>query len=60
MRMKARKLQREHQQTDKITPWTIVSLSVVEDAGESDSKLWKDTRVNVIRKCAIVYDRIWK
>ena len=29
----------EHQQTEKITPWTIVSLSVVEDVGESDSKL---------------------
>jgi hypothetical protein len=38
-----------HQQTDKITPWTIVSLSVVEDVGESDSKLWKDRRVNVIQ-----------
>ena len=27
-----------HQQTDKISPWTILSLSVVEDVG--DSKLW--------------------
>ena len=35
-----------HEQTDKTTPWTIVSLSVVEDVGESDSNLWKDRRVN--------------
>ena len=38
-----------HQPTDKITPWTIVSLSAVKDVGESDSKLWKDRRVNVIQ-----------
>ena len=54
LRMKAGKLQsaKEAGHTSKlteITPWTKVSLSVVKDVGESDSKLWKDWRVNVIQ-----------
>ena len=47
-----------HQQTDKITPWTIVSLSVVEDVGESDSKLWKD-RIGVSMSYKVALREGW-